>query len=535
MMISSTLQERLQLEKMSICSCQRERAIYYCNEPSCPSKSTQPYYCDECAEMVEEKHPHAPKKIVREISTYSQEWLTVKRAISSNVKEAEQRFGEQGALIRYLERALISMPRFDGAFQFKSLLLEFDALRNLHERLERYFSEDVEPFIITFRVGELLELRGQCAEFAQEGAKYEYLSNVSDGTIWDFYHPAIEFAGSEAFVGFSQDNKDTYNRLKVRSLEERLLKYSQLQGAPQVYPSLAAPQELQHATPGGEGASDDTRITKVENQMKLLANLQANIENGRAPIIKEMQESINKSKDEIEKEKKALGNHEQMVYMLIQENKELKAVVQQMGEKLGNLLAIKEQKVRKRALRFRLEGSKILTNNEKAQFVISALKDLYNEPIFKLVYRATKHGDSAQAYHKNCDNKGALLYIVKSQNQGRVFGAYTSLSQDSLGQYKNDNKAFIWSLDLNRKFAPSQFVNTNLCNGSYGPYFGSTPDFYLASNFLTSTHQMTQNGIYNLPLPMTVTGGVGNAFQIEEFEVYQVKAKGDDDASDDDE
>ncbi|TNV79889.1 hypothetical protein FGO68_gene6727 [Halteria grandinella] len=484
---------------MSLCSCQRERAIYYCNEPSCPSKTTQPYYCDECAEMVEEKHPHAPKKIVREISTYSQEWLTVKRAISSNVKEAEQRFVEQGALIRYLERALISMPRIDGNFQFKSLLLEFDALRNLHERLERYFSEDVEPFIITFRVGELLELRGQCAKFAQEGAKYEY------------------------------------NRLKVRSLEERLLKYSQLQGAPQVYPSLAAPQEQQHATPGGEGASDDTRITKVENQMKLLANLQANIENGRAPIIKEIQESINKSKDEIEKEKKALGNHEQMVYMLIQENKELKAIVQDMGEKLGGLLQIQEQTALRKSLRNKLEGSKILASEEKIAFVISTLKDWYDEPpAFKLLYRATKHGDSAQQYHKNCDNQGALLYIIKTTT-GKVFGAFTSVNQDSTGSYKSDNKAYIWSLELKKKFTPNQFVNTNICNAAYGPYMGQGSDFYLSGNFLTQTHQMTQNGMYNLPSPQTITGAQGNTFQVEEFEVYKVRVKEEDELSDDDE
>jgi hypothetical protein len=33
----STLQDRLQLEKMKQCSCKRDRAIYFCEASDCPS------------------------------------------------------------------------------------------------------------------------------------------------------------------------------------------------------------------------------------------------------------------------------------------------------------------------------------------------------------------------------------------------------------------------------------------------------------------------------------------------------------------
>ena len=33
----STLQDRLQLEKMKQCSCKRDRAIYFCEVSACPS------------------------------------------------------------------------------------------------------------------------------------------------------------------------------------------------------------------------------------------------------------------------------------------------------------------------------------------------------------------------------------------------------------------------------------------------------------------------------------------------------------------
>jgi hypothetical protein len=37
----------------------------------------------------------------------------------------------------------------------------------------------------------------------------------------------MDTAGDEPFLDFSQDNKDTFHRLKLRSLEERLAKMSQ--------------------------------------------------------------------------------------------------------------------------------------------------------------------------------------------------------------------------------------------------------------------------------------------------------------------
>jgi hypothetical protein len=188
--------------------------------------------------MSEGLHPHAPKKIVREISLYSQEWMTVKREAARLTQQGDEAFRQQGPLIRYLERALIAMPMVSEHFEMRSLLMEYDALKALHAKLERFYTEEVEPFIINFRVGELISLRETCAEFARDFSKYEYLAQINDGKLWDFYYPAIESAGNDAFVGFSQDNKDTYSRLKIRSLEERLFK---MQSGASSYVSTCSP------------------------------------------------------------------------------------------------------------------------------------------------------------------------------------------------------------------------------------------------------------------------------------------------------
>jgi hypothetical protein len=44
--------------------------------------------------------------------------------------------------------------------------------------------------------------------------------------LWDTYSHCLDSAGSEVFIDFTQENKETFNRLKLRSIEERIKKLS---------------------------------------------------------------------------------------------------------------------------------------------------------------------------------------------------------------------------------------------------------------------------------------------------------------------
>jgi hypothetical protein len=106
----STLQERLQLEKMRMCSCKRDRAIYFCDNSQCINRESQCYYCDECAEESEGRHPHAPKKIVRETYLHQQEWSKLREEVRKVLDISNDKFHHYGSVIRYLEKACIKMP-----------------------------------------------------------------------------------------------------------------------------------------------------------------------------------------------------------------------------------------------------------------------------------------------------------------------------------------------------------------------------------------------------------------------------------------
>lgn len=53
---------------------------------------------------------------------------------------------------------------------------------------------------------------------------YKYLALIGEDTLWQFYAPAIKECNiKEGFEKFTQQNNDSYNRLKFRSMEERIM------------------------------------------------------------------------------------------------------------------------------------------------------------------------------------------------------------------------------------------------------------------------------------------------------------------------
>jgi len=94
---------------------------------------------------------------------------------------------------------------------------------------------------------------------------------------------------------------------------------------------------------------------------------------------------------------------------------------------------------------------------------------------WKLLYRATRDGFSAQNFHTKCDTAAYTLTIIKSTN-GNIFGGFTAKAWNSTYGYYDDQKAFIFSL-VNKENKPFKVMCTNgskaiSCDPSYGPSFG---------------------------------------------------------------
>ena len=99
-----------------------------------------------------------------------------------------------------------------------------------------------------------------------------------------------------------------------------------------------------------------------------------------------------------------------------------------------------------------------------------------------LLFRASRDGHTAQAFHSRCDGKGSTVVIAKTQS-GHVIGGYTDVQWTSDGQYKTSNTSFIFNITGGR--VPIQChvkdQNNAVYHGSgYGPIFGDGNDFLIS-------------------------------------------------------
>jgi hypothetical protein len=120
---------------------------------------------------------------------------------------------------------------------------------------------------------------------------------------------------------------------------------------------------------------------------------------------------------------------------------------------------------------------------------------------WSLLYRASEHGFTAQAFHSKCDNVANTLTVVKT-TKGYIFGGfaqqplrYTNYDYNYYPTQSNicyipDSSAFIFSL-INKESSPIKMKiiapqYAIACAANNGPTFGAGPDFCI---FASKEHQ----------------------------------------------
>jgi len=107
---------------------------------------------------------------------------------------------------------------------------------------------------------------------------------------------------------------------------------------------------------------------------------------------------------------------------------------------------------------------------------------------WKLIYRGTKDGFGANDFHKNCDNQGPTITIIKS-NHGNIFGGFNKNPWSSNNQNTQSMENFLFSYKNKNSKKPIQIKSANsntqysAYNGSsYGPTFGGGHDLYICNS-----------------------------------------------------
>ena len=156
--------------------------------------------------------------------------------------------------------------------------------------------------------------------------------------------------------------------------------------------------------------------------------------------------------------------------------------------------------------------------NEKLKLIKNWIhEDKRRTPLFQLLFKMTRDGDSTKAFHNNCDYKGATVTIIETDDN-YIFGGFTNGSWDSDGHWANYGKDFVFSINRKKKYSKGDNGNGVECGPTYGPNFSSRGDSGIWFKNNTLREGIYKSDIYN-------TNGelyIKSEFKVKEIEIYQV-------------
>ena len=137
----------------------------------------------------------------------------------------------------------------------------------------------------------------------------------------------------------------------------------------------------------------------------------------------------------------------------------------------------------------------------------------------KLLYRASRDGDSAQ-FHSKCDGKKNTVTFVQAKN-GRKFGGFANQAFNSNKGWISDPNCFVFSLFYNEYYYYNDNGYMIYGSSSYGPLWGYGHDLYLASGCLNNTTSTSKQSSFNYLNRVNALTGSSN-FQVEDYETYEL-------------
>lgn len=96
-----------------------------------------------------------------------------------------------------------------------------------------------------------------------------------------------------------------------------------------------------------------------------------------------------------------------------------------------------------------------------------------------LLYKGSRDGFTADAFHEKCNNKGPTLMFVRTDDV--AFGAFTKAEWDLSERFKQDPDAFLFSLTDQKLFNIKHELSQNaiFCSANQGPAFGFASDLQI--------------------------------------------------------
>lgn len=172
--------------------------------------------------------------------------------------------------------------------------------------------------------------------------------------------------------------------------------------------------------------------------------------------------------------------------------------------------------------------SKLITSIEQINLIkkgmnIENSKDLK----LKLLFRASRDGDTIKAFHKKVDGKYPTISIMQIKENNYIFGGFTDHAWDTKSGCVSTNNTFMFSFNTNLIYRPIDYPKNGgmiHCSNDYGPWFCGGSGIYMDNYFSTKNCYVKNlsETIFNFTKENELSGGI-SIFSIKEVEVFQVE------------
>ena len=171
-----------------------------------------------------------------------------------------------------------------------------------------------------------------------------------------------------------------------------------------------------------------------------------------------------------------------------------------------------------------IKDSNIFNSYDKFVFIFKEIeKRNHIIKSSKLIYRATRDGDSIDNIFSKCNEVKNIILVIKSNNNS-IFGGFTKVGFKKSGNTKfKDDEAFVFSLDKNKIYPIIKGKDAIRCCLCCCPQFAENT-IYLYKNFLTNNENLvnTKNDNYQgFTYDYELNNGV-QKFNAKELEIYQL-------------
>ena len=255
--------DSFRFELMPKCNCPKgHESIFVCKNSSCPDHKNQKYYCLDCSQD-EKKHDHRSFAIIKEMEILNKKWQYLKLQLRTVFNNATTKYEKLAPLIKYLEHIMMN-SKVQITQPVKWITKDFARLGVLHKDGMKLIQEEVQIMISNMQLLELIDFDAEFNSCTSSLDEVKHLGDLSEETLWQNYQACFHVSSSDNFTGLSQENIDTYYRLKFRSIDERIN---------QVLPSVPnMDHQPQSSSYTSQGESVSMRLLGIEEKLNLVVH-----------------------------------------------------------------------------------------------------------------------------------------------------------------------------------------------------------------------------------------------------------------------